>query len=372
MSMVAFTRWVPEPVQAETAPPPAHEHLGRPEAFLLLSFGGPEGPEDVMPFLENVVRGRGVPRQRLEAVAEHYYHFGGVSPINDQNRALLAAIKADFAATGLDLPVYWGNRNWDPYLSATLEQLAADGVTSVLALATSAYSSFSGCRQYREDVAAAAAHVGPDAPAVFKLRHFFNHPGFIAPQVDAVRAALTQLPERAQRRVRLVFTAHSIPVTMNEVSGPTGGLYATEVAEAARLVAQRAAPEYEFEVAWQSRSGPPHVPWLEPDINDRLAQLPAEGVTDVVVCPVGFICDHLEVIWDLDHEANQTATELGLGYARAATPGTDARFVRMITQLVTEQITPGCPRLALGPMGPSHDVCPPGCCREPVAERNPA
>jgi ferrochelatase len=332
------------------------------DALLLLSFGGPEGPEDVMPFLRNVTRGRGVPEDRLAEVAEHYLHFGGVSPINAQNRALLAAIRADFAAHGLDLPVYWGNRNWDPYLADTLRQMGKDGVRRALAFATSAYTSYSGCRQYQDDIAAARAEVGAGAPAVDKLRHFFNHPGFIEPTVDAVRSALDGLPAGA----RLVFTAHSIPVSMAANSGPDGDLYLAQLTEAARLVAAAAAPGAAFDLVWQSRSGPPQVPWLEPDINDHLERLPAAGVEAVVVVPIGFVSDHMEVVWDLDNEAAQTARRLGLGYARAATPGTDPRFVTMVRELVTERMTPGCPRLALGTMGPSYDLCPVGCCPAPV------
>jgi ferrochelatase len=336
------------------------------DAILLLSFGGPEGPDDVMPFLENVTRGRGIPRERLAAVAEHYHHFGGVSPINAQNRALLAALRAELAEHHVDLPVYWGNRNWDPYLTDTLRQMRDDGVRRALGFATSAFSSYSGCRQYHEDIARARAEVGDGAPEVDKLRHYFDHPGFVEPHADAVRAALASLPGPRRARARLVFTAHSIPVTMDAASGPEGGLYSAQLRESARLVAEAAAPDLEWDLVWQSRSGPPQVPWLEPDVNDHLEELASRGVTDVVVSPVGFVSDHLEVVWDLDNEAKDTAARLGLGFARAATPGTDPRFVTMIRELAAERLEPGCPRRALGALPPSHDLCPVGCCPAPV------
>lgn len=314
------------------------------DAVLLLSFGGPEGPDDVMPFLENVTRGRGVPRERLLAVAEHYQHFGGVSPINEQNRALLAAIRADFAANGLDLPVYWGNRNWTPYVSDAVEQMRADGIRSALAFATSAYGSYSACRQYLEDLDTATS----GTPVVHKLRHFFDHPGFVEPHADGVRAALAGFPAARRDTTRLVFTAHSIPVSMNDTSGPAGDLYRQQLLATAALVHEAAAPDLGWDLVWQSRSGPPHIPWLEPDINHHLESLAANGITDVVVSPIGFVSDHLEVVWDLDHEAAETAAKLELGYARAATPGTDPRFVAMVRDLVlerrngTRQLTDAC------------------------------
>ena len=330
------------------------------DALLLLSFGGPEGPDDVLPFLENVVRGRGVPRDRLLAVAEHYQHFGGVSPINEQNRALLAAIRAE-----VDLPVYWGNRNWAPYVEDTVATMRDDGVRRALVFVTSAYTSFSGCRQYQDDLARARAAAGPDAPVLEKLRHYFNHPGFVEPAADGVRAALATVSPDA----RLVFTAHSIPTAMEVASGPGGHLYSTQLREASRLVAESVrGPGAEFDLVWQSRSGPPSVPWLEPDISDHLEALAASGVRAVVVSPIGFVSDHVEVLWDLDEEAAETAGKLGLEYARAATVGTDPRFVRMVARLVAER-TSGVDKLALGPMGPSHDTCPLGCCPAP---RRPA
>jgi len=340
------------------------------DALLLVSFGGPDGPDDVLPFLQNVTRGRGIPPERLADVAAHYMHFDGVSPINEQNRLLLQAIRAELTEHGHDLPVYWGNRNWHPYLTDTVRQMMSDGVQSALAFVTSAYSSYSGCRQYQDDIAAARDAVSPPAPVIDKLRHYFNHPGFIEPNVDAVRAALAGRSDAHHSTTRLVFTAHSIPTAMAQRSGPAGELYVTQLREAAGLVAAVAAPQLSWDLVWQSRSGPPQVPWLEPDINAHLRQLAADGVTDVVVSPIGFISDHLEVRWDLDTEAAATAGELGLGFARAATVGADPRFVSMVRQLVEERLGPDCPRLALGALGPSHDRCPTGCCPAP-ARRGP-
>ncbi|GGJ81443.1 ferrochelatase [Pilimelia anulata] len=337
------------------------------DAFLLLSFGGPEGPDDVLPFLRNVVRGRGVPEPRLAAVAEHYHHFGGVSPINDQCRALLAAIGADFAAHGVDLPLYWGNRNWHPMLTDTLARMRDDGVRRAVAFATSAYGGYSSCRQYREDIDAARAAVGADAPVVEKLRHFGDHPGFVAPHADAVRAALATLDPADRAAARLVFTAHSIPVSMAATAGPDGGLYEAQLRQTAALVAAAAAPGLAYDLVWQSRSGPAHVPWLEPDVNDHLRVLAKEGVPAVVASPIGFVSDHLEVVWDLDTEAADTARDLGLGWARAATPGTDPRFVALVRELVVERLS-GAPMCRLGSLAGWQD-CPAGCCPPP---RRPA
>ena len=335
------------------------------DAVLLLSFGGPEGPDDVLPFLENVVRGRPVPRERLLAVAEHYHHFAGVSPINAQNRALLDAVRAELTGHGVDLPVYWGNRNWHPMVEDTVTRMRADGVRRALVFATSAYSSYSGCRQYQEDMARGREATGPGAPVLEKIRHYFNHPGFVEANADAVRAALATLPEQSRDDALFVYTAHSIPAAMEESAGPAGRLYSTQLREAGRLVTEAVRPGAPFELAWQSRSGPPQVPWLEPDINDRLGALAEQGVRAVVVSPVGFVSDHVEVLWDLDVEAAQTAEKLGIGFARAATVGTDPRFVAMVRELVAERLDPGCPRRALGALPPSHDLCPVGCCPAP-------
>jgi len=333
------------------------------DAFLLLSFGGPEHADDVMPFLRNVTRGRGIPDERLAAVAEHYYHFGGVSPINQQCRDLLAAVGADFAAHRIDLPTYWGNRNWQPMLAEVVAQMRDDGVTSALGFATSAYGGYSSCRQYWEDIAAARAHVGAGAPAITKLRQFHDHPGFVGPHADAVRRALDGLDPTRRATTRLVFTAHSIPVSMANTAGPDGGRYTAQLHETAALVHAQAAADLPWDLVWQSRSGPPQVPWLEPDVNDHLKALVEKDVTDVVVSPIGFVSDHLEVIWDLDNEARETARDLGLGYARAATPGTDPRFVAMIRELVQER-TAGGPRERLGTL-PMWDRCPADCCPAP-------
>jgi protoporphyrin/coproporphyrin ferrochelatase len=333
------------------------------DAFLLLSFGGPEHPDDVMPFLRNVTRGRGVPEERLLEVAEHYYHFGGVSPINQQCRDLLAAIDSDFAAHGVTLPTYWGNRNWQPMLADTVARMRDDGVESALGFATSAYGGYSSCKQYWEDIAQARAKVGPGAPRIAKLRQFWDHPGFVQPHIDAVRAALAKLDPARRVTTRLVFTAHSIPVTMADTAGPDGGRYTAQLLQTAALVHAAAAPDLPWDLVWQSRSGPPQVPWLEPDINDHLTALADKDVTDVVVSPIGFVSDHLEVLWDLDNEALETAGELGLGYARAATPGTDPRFVTMVRELVLER-TADAARERLGTL-PVWDVCPQNCCPSP-------
>ncbi|MFC4144659.1 ferrochelatase [Micromonospora mangrovi] len=337
------------------------------DALVLVSFGGPERPEDVMPFLQNVTRGRGVPPERLAEVAEHYLHFGGVSPINEQCRELLAAIRADFAANGVDLPVYWGNRNWDPMLADTVAQMRDDGVRRALAFVTSAYGGYSSCRQYQEDIAKARAAVGADAPVIEKLRQFWDHPGFVEPHADAVRAALAQLDPARRDSTRLVFTAHSIPTSMAATAGPHGGRYTAQLEETARLVHAAAAPDLPYDLVWQSRSGPPQVPWLEPDINDHLTALAGQGVTGVVVSPIGFVSDHLEVVWDLDTEALETAKQLGLDFVRAGTPGTDPRFVTMVRELVTERTTPDGERLRrrCGEL-PMWDTCPTPCCVPPA------
>lgn len=333
------------------------------DAFLLLSFGGPEHPDDVMPFLRNVTRGRGVPEERLTEVAEHYMHFGGVSPINQQCRDLLTAVQADFAGNGIDLPAYWGNRNWQPMLADTVAQMRDDGVTQALGFATSAYGGYSSCKQYWEDIAEARKKVGPGAPAIAKLRQFHDHPGFVGPHVSAVRDALGELDPARRASTRLVFTAHSIPSSMAATAGPDGGRYEAQLKETAALVHAEAAADLPWDLVWQSRSGPPQVPWLEPDINDHLEALAKQGVTDVVVSPIGFVSDHLEVIWDLDNEAKETADGLGLGYVRAGTPGTDPRFVTMIRELVQER-TGGVGRERLGTL-PVWDVCPADCCPPP-------
>lgn len=308
------------------------------DALLWLSFGGPEKPEDVRPFLENVTRGRGVPPERLDEVEQHYLGFGGVSPINALNRAAITAVEAELAAQGIDLPVYFGNRNWHPMVEDTVARMAADGVRRALVFPTSAYGGYSACRQYDEDIVRARAAVGAGAPELVKLRQFFDHPLFIAAFADAVRAAHAKLGN--QPGTRTVFCAHSVPESADKASGPPsegGRRYSRQIAEAARLVAAEAGIET-YDVVWQSRSGPPQVPWLEPDILDHLEALHAKGVPAVVLCPVGFVSDHLEVVWDLDTEAKDKAAELGMGFARATAPSGDPRFARLVVELVREHL----------------------------------
>jgi ferrochelatase len=324
------------------------------DALLVLSFGGPEGLDDVMPFLENVTRGRNVPRERLEEVAEHYRHFGGVSPINAQNRALIAALTRELAEHGPNLPIYFGNRNWTPFLADTVRQMRDDGVKRAIVFVTSAWGSYSGCRQYREDLARAVEEVGQDAPALDKIRLFYNHPGFIEAMRDRMNAAFREIPQERRAAARLIFTAHSVPLSMARRSA-----YELQLREASRLVAGEGVP---FQLAFQSRSGPPQVPWLEPDILDVLDQLPDQGVRDVVLVPIGFISDHMEVLYDLDHEAKERAEELEINLVRAGTAGVHPALVRMVRDLIVERMTANPDRLALGDRGPNHDFCPAHCC----------
>ena len=327
------------------------------DALLLLSFGGPEGMDDVLPFLENVTRGRNIPRARLEEVAEHYRHFGGVSPINAQNLALIDALQGDLAAHDIPLPIYFGNRNWHPMLQDTIARMRDDGVRNVLVFVTSAYSSYSGCRQYREDVMRALEALGETTMRFDKIRVFYNHPGFIEPMARRLREALDTLPEERRRAAEVVFTAHSIPLAMAR-----GCAYERQLGESSRLVAQLAGAA-RFRLAWQSRSGPPQVPWLEPDILDELNTFHAAGVRDVVVVPIGFISDLLEVLYDLDTEAQTRAGELGMAMIRVPTVGVDPVFVTMIRELIEERLQANPDRPALGAFGPNHDVCPVNCCQ---------
>ncbi|MET0480698.1 MAG: ferrochelatase [Mycetocola sp.] len=352
------------------------------DAILLAGFGGPEGQDDVIPFLRNVTRGRGIPEERLEEVAHHYRHFGGVSPINDQNRQLKAALEAELAKRGIDLPVLWGNRNWDPYLRDALVEADQRGYTKLIAIATSAYSSYSSCRQYREDFAIALdetslfGHI-----AIDKVRQFFDHPGFVTPFIDGVREGLTQIQRDNPgidlfSEVEILFSTHSIPSTDAAKSGPAergfgeGGAYAAQHNAVAEVVIESVKRELalEGELAWQlvyqSRSGPPSMPWLEPDINDVIAQLPARGKRAVVIVPLGFVSDHMEVLWDLDNEATESAEENKLYSVRVPTPGTHAAYVSGLIDLVLErrdgvQVKD---RPALTDLGPWYDVCRPGCC----------
>ena len=325
------------------------------DAILIVSFGGPEGPDDVIPFLENVTRGRGIPRERLEVVGGHYHLFGGKSPINDQCRDLIAALEPALAEAQIDLTVYWGNRNWHPLLEDTVAQMAADGITHALAFITSATSSYSACRQYREDIERARETVGVDAPVIDKVRQYYDHPGFIEPMIDNTQLTI----DRLDMPPRLVFTAHSIPLSMASTSD-----YEAQLREVARLVATGVG-HGEWDLVWQSRSGPPQVPWLEPDINDHLETLAASGTEHVVIVPIGFISDHMEVIFDLDTEAVATAARLGISMTRAATVGTDARFVSMIVELIEERRS-GAPARALGGLAIRPDVCAVDCCPPPT------
>jgi ferrochelatase len=326
------------------------------DALLIVSFGGPEGMDEVMPFLENVLRGRNVPLERMRAVAHHYELFGGVSPINSQNRTLIAALEKELEANGPRLPIYWGNRNWHPMLADTLRRMADDGVKNALAFFTSAYSSYSGCRQYREDIMRAQAEVGAGAPQVEKLRAFYNHPGFIEPNVENVRAALDQIPLERRERAQVAFTAHSIPLSM-----AANCAYEAQLLETCRLVAEGANHE-RWRLVFQSRSGPPTQPWLEPDICEYLLELKEAETEDVVIAPVGFISDHMEVIYDLDTEAHALCEKIGLNMIRASTVGAHPTFVKMIRDLILERTTSDYPKRFMGTRGASHDVCPADCC----------
>lgn len=328
------------------------------DALLVVSFGGPERPEDVMPFLENVTAGRGVPRARLEDVAAHYELFGGKSPINEHNRTLVDAVRKDFATHDLDLGVYWGNRNWHPFLRDTLRQMAADGVQRAAYFVTSAYSSYSGCRQYRENLYEAALDSGVE---LSRLRQYFNHPGFITPFAEATSEALASRPD-----AHVVFVTHSIPADMNAGSGgPNKHAYERQHDEVARLVVHQSGA-VKWSLAYCSRSGSPHQPWLGPDVNDHLRELVTEGVESVVMVPIGFVSDHMEVVFDLDTEAAQTATQLGLDFVRVSTPGAHPAFVAMIRELLVERAAvdrgEDPARTTLGSLPPNPETCPLDCC----------
>jgi ferrochelatase len=335
------------------------------DSILLVSFGGPEKPDDVMPFLENVTRGRGIPPERLLEVAEHYHHFGGKSPINDQCRELITALRPELDSHGIQLPIYWGNRNWHPYLADTMRQMRDDGRKKALALVTSAYSSYSGCRQYRENIAAAQAEVGDGAATVDKIRVFYNHPGFIEAMTERVRGALKQFPDSAAGAVHLVATAHSIPCSMADTSD-----YVKQLKENLRLLGE-ATGLVGGELVYQSRSGPPTQPWLEPDILDHIRHLHSQGVKNILVAPIGFISDHLEVMFDLDTEALELCAELGMNMVRVPTAGTHPAFLRMLRQLIAERISDNEPKLAIGQFPPNHDVCPVNCCPAPQRPGRP-
>jgi ferrochelatase len=337
------------------APPPV-------DALLLVSFGGPEAPEHVLPFLQNVTRGRDIPAARLEEVGRHYLDvFGGVSPINAQARALKAALEAELAPHGPDLPVYWGNRNWHPFLAEAVERMRDDGRRHALAVVTSAFPSYSGCRQYREDWARARAEVGPGAPLISKLRHYWAEEGFLGPMARNV-AATSPSP-----RARLVFTAHSIPTALAESSGPpeVAGAYVQALRSASAAVVERLGGDWEWDLVFQSRSGPPQVPWLEPDVGDHLRALHAAGVREAVMVPIGFTSDHVEVLYDLDLQAQEQVAGLeGFIAKRAATVGTAPEFVAMLRALVVERLS-GHEQPSHGALA-THDRCPPGCCPAPA------
>lgn len=338
------------------------------DAVLLVSFGGPEGPDDVIPFLENVTAGRNIPRERLAVVGEQYDHFGGVSPLNEQCRRQRAGLEQELAGRGLDLPVYWGNRNWAPYLADTIREMTNDGVQRALAVFTSAYSSYSGCRQYRENIQAARAEVA-GAPQIDKVRAFYDHPGFIEPFAAATDVAVRDLGADAEPTI--IFTAHSIPTSM-----AAGCDYEAQLLEACRLVIERIDRPLPWRLAWQSRSGPPQVPWLEPDVNDEITSLAADGVEAVVIVPIGFVSDHMEVAWDLDIQATATAKDHGVTIRRAISPGTapDPAFIAMWAELIEERIAVEADpdralrakRLALGGLAIRPDVCPADCCPAPT------
>jgi protoporphyrin/coproporphyrin ferrochelatase len=340
-----------------------------------VSFGGPEGPDDVLPFMENVTRGRGIPPERLVQVSQHYQLFGGISPINGQNRALMAALETELRAHGHGTPIYWGNRNWAPYITDTIKTMRADGIKRALAFVTSAYSSYSGCRQYREDIIRARETIGDDAPAIDKIRVFYNHPGFIEPMVDNVLAAVATLRNNGTPATHLAFTAHSVPASMAMTSD-----YVVQLREASRLVAEAVAErdptcQLQWELVYQSRSGAPGQPWLEPDICDHLEAIQNnEPASAVVMVPIGFISDHMEVVYDLDTQAREVATNLNLPVVRAATVGTDPRFITMIRLLIEERMALARGdqpiRLCIGERVANHDVCPIDCCPAPQARPN--
>lgn len=366
------------------------EHVETPtdyDAVLLMSFGGTESQEEVIPFLRNVTAGRGVPDERLEEVAHHYRHFGGISPINQQNRDLLAALDAELIARGLGLPIYWGNRNSAPYVSDALQHIAEDGHTQVLAIATSAYSSSSSCRQYREDLADALAATGLGSTLrIDKVRQFFDHPGFVRPFIDGIADALRQLSDREDltidldTEVEVLFSTHSVPTSDADKSGPPernfgqGGAYAAQHLAVAEAIIAELGLRCPWQLVFQSRSGPPSVPWLAPDVNDVIAELPAKGRKAVLIVPLGFVSDHMEVLWDLDTEAIQTARDHGLVAIRTATPGTNPHYVAGLVDLVEERLkgTPVAERPHCTALGPWYDVCRPGCCENARLGFHPA
>jgi len=354
---------------APTATEPESGTRRRYDALIVVSFGGPEGPDDVMPFLSNVTRGRDVPPQRLAAVAERYQRFGGKSPISDLNRALVAALSAELQKRDLGLRVYWGNRNWTPYIDDAVQQMADDGVTKALALVTSAYSGYSGCRQYLDDITKAVEATGSQL-VIDKIRPYWNHPGFIEANVFRVRAAIAELDSQLRSTARLVFTAHSIPVALAATCD-----YEEQLRDAATLVANGLhasgdVASTEFDLVFQSRSGSPRVPWLEPDISEHLRSLAGRGVDAVIVSPIGFVADHMEVVYDLDIETKLVADGLDIVMVRAKTAGVDPVFVAGLVDLVEEHIDPSATRLALGDLGARLTPCEPSCCPAALSQRS--
>lgn len=340
------------------------------DAILFASFGGPEGQDDVIPFLKNVVHGRGIPDERLEEVAVHYRSMGGKSPINDQNKAMIAALEAELARRGIDLPIYWGNRNWEPYMADTVKQIHADGHRTALGIVTSAYSSYSSCRQYREDFGIALNATGLEGELdIRKARVFFNHPGFLDPVAAHIREALEKFRAEGHKdeQIEILFTTHSIPNTMAETSGPratweegSGGWYEKQHIAAAEYVMESVG-NLPWQLVYQSRSGPEFIPWLEPDVNDVIAELPGKR-TAVMVVPIGFVTDHMEVVWDLDTEAKESAEEAGLAFVRIPTAGESPEFIAALADLVQERLDPTFPRKCVTSFGPTFDVCGAGCC----------
>lgn len=336
-------------------------HRSQPyDAIMMVSFGGPEKHDDVIPFLETVLRGKNIPHERLLEVADHYYHFDGRSPINDHNREIIALLEKDLAEKGPRLPIYWGNRNWHPFLADTLSRMADDGIRRALAFVTSAYGSYSSCRQYLDDIELARQKVGPRAPVVEKIRSYYNHPGFIEPMAEHVRDAIASFPVAERDGVRVVYTAHSIPTSM-----AANSRYVEQLREAATLVSERAGRS-EVELVYQSRSGPPAQPWLEPDICDYIRELARSGGRrNLVVVPIGFLSDHIEVLFDLDMQAREVAEQVGVNMVRAATVGVHPRFMQMIRELIVERVKGLEERPSLGTLGPEPDFCPADCCPRP-------
>ncbi len=343
-------------------PEPQLQSTSEYDAILVLSFGGPEKMDDVIPFLENVLRGRNVPRERMLEVAHHYEQFDGVSPINQQNRELIDALTVELQRAGINLPIYWGNRNWHPMLNETVHQMKADGIKKALTYVTSGYSCYSGCRQYRENIIAAREHIGPDAPTLDKIRVFYNHPDFIAANVEHIQAAINQLPNDLQSNCQIAFTAHSIPDSMASISD-----YVKQLSETARLIAEQLElPSTRYQLVYQSRSGRPQDPWLEPDILDHINSLHAQSINALVIAPIGFLSDHMEVLFDLDVEAKNLCDDLHIPMARSKTVGNHPFFISMIRELIEERLGVREQKRAIGQFGPNHDVCPMNCCPAPT------